>query len=210
MNEEMNADTDDIENSANKQTAEGSGVHSYIELLQCGVEGYTEQSVIDVRRDTLSSIDENVLRSIASKVENVSGRPENNHSDRLAEEGCFRGPIGDDNIYQYDGESVNVVDGGKGKPLEDDWMKPNNKVYIDLLEQTINDSEMVSVDTLCRMTLTSLEYAELQEVADIVGHDPVDDVIAELSELRVFAGFYTRINVFQYDEETGYVEAIWK
>ncbi len=213
MNEEMNADTDDTENSADKQTTEATGVHSYIELLQCGVQDYTEHSVIDVRRETLSSIDPMELRSIASKVDGVSGKPGDHHADRLAEEGCFMGPVGDTNIYQYNGESVEVAVGGKQTPglgVEDDWMKPNNKVYIDLLEQVINDSEMISVDTLCHMTLSSLVYSELQEVADIVGHDPVNDVIAELSELRVFSGFYTEINVFQYDEETGYVETIWK
>jgi hypothetical protein len=213
MNEEMNADTDDTENSADKQTAEATGVHSYIELLQCGVQDYTEHSVIDVRRETLSSIDPMELRSISSKVDGVSGKPGDHHADRLAEEGCFMGPVGDTNIYQYNGESVEVAVGGKQTPglgVEDDWMKPNNKVYIDLLEQVINDSEMISVDTLCHMTLSSLVYSELQEVADIVGHDPVNDVIAELSELRVFSGFYTEINVFQYDEETGYVETIWK
>jgi hypothetical protein len=213
MNEEMNADTDDTKNSADKQTTEATGVHSYIELLQCGVQDYTEHSVIDVRRETLSSIDPMELRSIASKVDDVSGKPGDHHADRLAEEGCFMGPVGDTNIYQYNGESVEVAVGGKQTPglgVEDDWMKPNNKVYIDLLEQVINDSEMISVDTLCHMTLSSLVYSELQEVADIVGHDPVNDVIAELSELRVFSGFYTEINVFQYDEETGYVETIWK
>lgn len=213
MNEEMNADTDDTENSADKQTTEATGVHSYIELLQCGVQDYTEHSVIDVRRETLSSVDPMELRSIASKVDGVSGKPGDHHADRLAEEGCFMGPVGDTNIYQYNGESVEVAVGGKQTPglgVEDDWMKPNNKVYIDLLEQVINDSEMISVDTLCHMTLSSLVYSELQEVADIVGHDPVNDVIAELSELRVFSGFYTEINVFQYDEETGYVETIWK
>jgi hypothetical protein len=213
MNEEVNADTDDTENSADKQTTEATGLHSYIELLQCGVQDYTEHSVIDVRRETLSSIDPMELRSIASKVDGVSGKPGDHHADRLAEEGCFMGPVGDTNIYQYNGESVEVAVGGKQTPglgVEDDWMKPNNKVYIDLLEQVINDSEMISVDTLCHMTLSSLVYSELQEVADIVGHDPVNDVIAELSELRVFSGFYTEINVFQYDEETGYVETIWK
>ena len=213
MNEEMNADTDDTENSADKQTSDVTGVHSYIELLQSGVKNYTEHSVIDVRRETLSSIDPMELRSIASKVDGVSGKPGDHHADRLAEEGCFMGPVGDTNIYQYNGESVEVAVGGKQTPglgVEDDWMKPNNKVYIDLLEQVINDSEMISVDTLCHMTLSSLVYSELQEVADIVGHDPVNDVIAELSELRVFSGFYTEINVFQYDEETGYVETIWK
>ena len=213
MNEEVNADTDDTENSADKQTTEATGLHSYIELLQCGVQDYTEHSVIDVRRETLSSIDPMELRSIASKVDDVSGKPGDHHADRLAEEGCFMGPVGDTNIYQYNGESVEVAVGGKQTPglgVEDDWMKPNNKVYIDLLEQVINDSEMISVDTLCHMTLSSLVYSELQEVADIVGHDPVNDVIAELSELRVFSGFYTEINVFQYDEETGYVETIWK